>query len=208
MDLDVWLTFFAASWLISLSPGPGAVYAMSCGVNHGFWRGYAGTLGLIAGILTLLAAVAVGLGALLATSVTAFETVKWLGVAYLVYVGVQQWRSAARRPEGPAARARLPLRTLVARGWALNATNPKGALFMLAVVPQFVDPTMPQAPQYLVIASTLAFTDLVVMAGYTAFAATVLAALRDPRHLIVMNRLFGSLFVGAAFLLATWRRGA
>ena len=208
MSFEVWLTFFAASWLISLSPGPGAVYAMSCGMNHGFWRGYAGTVGLIAGILTLLAAAAVGLGALLTASVTAFQFVKWCGVAYLVYIGVQQWRSAARRIEGPGAKARLPARTLVARGWALNATNPKGALFMLAVVPQFVDPTTPLAPQYLLIATTLAFTDVVVMAGYTMFAAKVLAALRDPRHLIALNRLFGGLFVGAAFLLATWRRSS
>jgi homoserine/homoserine lactone efflux protein len=208
MSFEVWLTFFAASWLISLSPGPGAVYAMSCGMNHGFWRGYAGTVGLIAGILTLLAVVSVGLGALLTASVTAFQFVKWCGVAYLVYIGVQQWRSAARRIEGPGAKARLPARTLVARGWALNATNPKGALFMLAVVPQFVDPTTPLAPQYLLIATTLAFTDVVVMAGYTMFAAKVLAALRDPRHLIALNRLFGGLFVGAAFLLATWRRSS
>jgi homoserine/homoserine lactone efflux protein len=208
MSFEVWLTFFAASWLISLSPGPGAVYAMSCGMNHGFWRGYAGTVGLIGGLLTLLAFVSVGLGALLAASVTAFQLVKWCGVAYLVYIGVQQWRSAARRIEGPGAKARLPARTLVARGWALNATNPKGALFMLAVVPQFVDPTAPLAPQYLLIAATLAFTDVVVMAGYTMFAAKVLAALRDPRHLVALNRLFGGLFVGAALLLATWRRGS
>ncbi len=208
MSLEVWLTFFAASWLISLSPGPGAVYAMSCGLNHGFWRGYAGTIGLIAGIMTLLAVVSVGLGALVAASVTAFQLVKWCGVAYLVYIGVQQWRSAGRRLEGPGAKARLPLRTLVARGFALNATNPKGALFMLAVVPQFVDPSAPLAPQYLLIAATLGFTDVVVMAGYTMFAAKVLAALRDPKHLVALNRLFGGLFVGAAFLLATWKRGS
>jgi len=208
MSSQTWLTFFAASWLISLSPGPGAVYAMSCGLNHGFWRGYAGTIGLIAGILTSLAIAALGLGALLATSVTAFQVVKWCGVAYLLYVGVQQWRSQARRLEGPSAKARVPVLTLIGRGWALNATNPKGTLFMLAVVPQFVDPTLPLAWQYLTIAATLAFTDIVVMAGYTAFAAKVLAALRDPRHLVAMNRLFGGLFVGAALLLASWKRGS
>ncbi len=208
MTSSTWLAFFAASWLISLSPGPGAVYAMSCGLNHGFWRGYAGTLGLIAGILTSLAIAALGLGALLATSVTAFQIVKWCGVAYLLYIGVQQWRSQASRLEGPTAKPRVPVRTLVWRGWALNATNPKGTLFMLAVVPQFVDPAMPLAPQYVTIAATLAFTDIVVMAGYTVFAAKVLATLRDPRHLVAMNRLFGGLFVGAALLLASWKRGS
>ncbi len=207
MSGHTWLTFFAASWLISLSPGPGAIYAMSCGLNHGFWRGYAGTLGLIAGILTSLAIAALGLGALLAASVTGFQVVKWLGVAYLLYVGVQQWRGAARRIEGPSAKPRVPTLTLIGRGWALNATNPKGTLFMLAVVPQFIDPTRPLALQYAAIAATLAFTDVVVMACYTAFAARFLAALRDPRHLRAINRAFGGVFIGAAFLLATWKRG-
>jgi homoserine/homoserine lactone efflux protein len=206
MTTETWLAFFAASWLISLSPGAGAVYAMTCGLNHGFRRGYAGTLGLIAGIWTALAVASAGLGALLAASATAFEVVRWMGVAYLVWIGVQQWRASVAPVEARREVDPVPARTLIARGWALNATNPKAVLFMLAVVPPFVDPAAALLPQYLAIAATLAFTDLVVMAGYTAFAARVLRLLRDPAHLRWMNRAFGAMFIGVAALLAAFKR--
>jgi homoserine/homoserine lactone efflux protein len=91
---------------------------------------------------------------------------------------------------------------MVLRGWMINAVNPKGTVFMLAVVPQFLVLSQPLLGQYLVIGATLSFTDLVVMAGYTALASKVLTALRDTAHIRAMNRVFGSLFVVAGALLA------
>jgi len=211
MEPAVWWAFFAASWAVSLSPGPGAVAAMSAGLDHGFARGYFVTFGLVLGIITQLLAVGVGLGALMAASATAFTVLKWLGVAYLVWLGVQQWRSPAAPLQaahdavvGPPVRRR----TLVLRGWAMNAVNPKGTVFMLAVVPNFIDLSRPLPAQYAVIMASLSFTDLVVMAGYTALAARVLRALNEPHHVRIMNRCFGGLFVVAGSLLATFRRAA
>ncbi|WP_374661375.1 LysE family transporter [Inhella sp.] len=206
MDLHLWLTFFAASWAISISPGAGAVAAMSSGLTHGFRRGYWTTAGLILGIWTQVLLVGAGLGALVATSTTLFTLIKWAGVAYLVYLGIQQWRAPARpmvagRIDGGARR-----RDLVLRGWMVNTINPKGTVFLLAVVPQFLNLTEPLLPQYLVIAATLGFTDLVVMGGYTALAARVLGALREVRTIQLMNRVFGSLFVLAGLLLASVKR--
>ena len=207
MQLSLWFTFFAASWAISLSPGPGAVAAMGAGVNHGFARGYWLTLGLVTGIVTQLAIVGVGLGALMAASETAFAVVKWAGVAYLLWLGIQTWRAPVRTVGAiDGERKLVARRTLVLRGWGINAVNPKGTAFMLAVVPQFIDPAQPLAAQYAVIGATLVFTDLVVMAGYTALAARVLAVLASARQVRAMNRLFGSLFVVAAALLAMLRR--
>lgn len=207
MQLSLWFTFFAASWAISLSPGPGAVAAMGAGVNHGFARGYWLTLGLVIGIVTQLAIVGVGLGALMAASETAFAVVKWAGVAYLLWLGIQTWRAPVRTVGAiDGERKLVARRTLVLRGWGINAVNPKGTAFMLAVVPQFIDPAQPLAAQYAVIGATLVFTDLVVMAGYTALAARVLAVLASARQVRAMNRLFGSLFVVAAALLAMLRR--
>ena len=132
---------------------------------------------------------------------------KWAGVAYLIYLGVQQWRAPARpmvaADDGALQATR---RQLVLRGWGINAVNPKGTVFLLAVVPQFLDLHAALAPQYLVIGATLAFTDLVVMAGYTALAARVLAALKSESHLKMLNRVFGSLFVAAGMLLASFKR--
>lgn len=208
MELSVWLGFFAASWAISLSPGAGAIAAMSSGLNHGFKRGYFTTIGLILGILTQIVLVGAGLGALIATSETAFAVVKWAGVAYLIYLGIKQWRAPGTplvtRNEG----VQVTRRQLVLRGWGVNAVNPKGTVFLLAVVPQFLDLHQHLAPQYAVIAATLSFTDAVVMAGYTALASKVLSALRSESHLKALNRVFGSLFVGVGVLLATFKRGA
>ena len=206
MTLSIWLSFFAASWAISLSPGAGAVAAMSAGQAHGFARGYFMTLGLILGILTQLVLVCAGLGALIAASSLAFTAVKWLGVAYLVWLGVQQWRAPARPLVAEAAAVQVSRRELLLRGWAVNATNPKGTIFLLAVAPQFLTLTEPLLPQYATIGATLCFTDAVVMAGYTLLAAKVLAALRSPRQIKTMNRIFGTLFIAAGTLLALFKR--
>jgi homoserine/homoserine lactone efflux protein len=207
MSLSVWLTFFLASWAISISPGAGAVAAMSAGARYGFARGYFMTFGLVLGILTQVLAVGVGLGALIATSATAFAIVKWLGVAYLVLLGLQQWRAPATPLVESSGEAAAPTaRALVLRGWMVNAVNPKGTVFLLAVVPQFLDLGAPLAPQYGVIAATLGFTDLVVMGVYTILAARLLRALKEPRQIRTVNRLFGSLFIAAGALLAGFRR--
>ena len=183
--------------------------AMSAGLNHGFRRGYFMTFGLVMGIWTQLLVVSVGLGAVVATSNTAFLIIKWAGVAYLVWLGIAQWRAVpgplvTQEADAPVMRRR----ELVLRGWMINAVNPKGTVFMLAVVPQFLSLDQPMLPQYLLIGATLSFTDLVVMAAYTAMAARLLEALRKPRYLRAMNRVFGSLFVLAGTLLALFTRAA
>ncbi len=208
MELHLWLTFFVAAWAISISPGPGALAAMSSGLNYGFRRGYWTTLGLILGIWAQAVIVGVGLGTLIAASNAAFLVVKWAGVAYLVYLGINQWRAPAVPMVAETGDAKVipSRRSMVWRGWLINAVNPKGTAFMLAVVPQFLDLSQPLVPQYLVIVATLSFTDMVVMAAYTALAARVLSLLRTPRQIRWLNRVFGGLFVAAGALLATFKR--
>lgn len=203
MALQTWLAFLVACWVISLSPGAGAIASMSSGLQYGFLRGYWNALGLALQI----AIVAAGVGAILATSALAFSLIKWFGVVYLVYLAVKQWKAlpsdmadnASARPIG------RPL-TLVLRGFLVNFSNPKAIVFMLAVLPQFIDPHAPLVEQYLVMGVTMITVDLIVMAGYTGLAARVLRLLRTPRQQRVMNRGFAALFVGAAALLATVRR--
>ncbi|MDP1999498.1 MAG: LysE family transporter [Rhodoferax sp.] len=209
MELSTWLAFFAASWAISISPGAGAIAAMSAGLNHGFRRGYFTSFGLVLGIWTQVIVVGVGLGALVAASGSAFLVVKWLGVAYLVWLGIAQWRAPATPMVASAeGGARVTRRSMILRAWMINAVNPKGTVFLLAVVPQFMNLSQPLLPQYLVIAATLAFTDLVVMAGYTVLASRVLGALKSPAHIRALNRTFGGLFVLAGSLLAMFKRAA
>lgn len=207
MSMETWLAFLAACWVISLSPGAGAIASMSCGLQYGFWRGYWNALGLQLGLVLQIAVIAAGVGAILAASATAFQVIKWFGVAYLVYLAIKQWRAlpadvtdeTAVRPIGK------PL-NLVFRGFLVNVSNPKALIFMLAVLPQFINPQTALVPQYLTIAATMVAVDLLVMAGYTGLAARVLRLLRTPRQQRRMNRTFAGLFIGAATLLATIRR--
>ncbi|MDD0976691.1 LysE family transporter [Pseudomonas fontis] len=207
MSLETWLAFFAACWVISLSPGAGAIASMSCGLQYGFWRGYWNALGLQLGLVMQIAIIAAGVGAVLAASATAFHVIKWFGVAYLIYLAVKQWRAlpadladeSAVRPIGK------PL-SLVFRGFLVNVSNPKALIFMLAVLPQFINPHADLLPQYLTISATMVTVDLLVMAGYTGLAARVLRLLRTPKQQRRMNRTFAGLFLGAATLLATIRR--
>jgi homoserine/homoserine lactone efflux protein len=207
MSLETWLAFFAACWVISLSPGAGAIASMSSGLQYGFWRGYWNALGLQLALVVQIAIVAAGLGAVLATSALAFTLIKWFGVAYLLYLGVKQWRAlpsdlsdeSTIRPVGQ------PL-TLIARGFLVNISNPKALVFMLAILPQFIDTHLPLVPQYLIIAATMVTVDLIVMAGYTGLASRVLRLLKTPKQQRRMNRTFAGLFVSAAAFLATLHR--
>jgi homoserine/homoserine lactone efflux protein len=205
MQLSTWLTFFVACWLISLSPGAGAIKSMSTGMRYGYRKGLYNIFGLQLGVCFLIAIVAAGMGAVLATSSWAFEIIKWFGVAYLVWLGIEQWRAEAKPIEFEADHGASPSQ-LVIEGFLVNASNPKGIIFMLAVLPQFIDPALPQLPQYLICATSLIFTDLVVMSGYTLLAAKVLSALREPHHVRWLNRTFGSLFIAAGVLLGSFRK--
>ena len=207
MALDTWLAFFVASWIISLSPGAGAIASMSSGLQYGFLRGYWNAIGLQLGLAMQIAVVAGGLGAILAASSNAFYAIKWFGVAYLVYLAIKQWRAlpmdmsedAAIRPIGkPMA--------MMFRGFLVNASNPKALVFMLAVLPQFVNPQAPLLIQYLILGATMISVDMIVMAGYTGLASKVLRLLRTPKQQKRMNRTFAGLFVGAAGFLASLHR--
>jgi len=111
----------------------------------------------------------------------------------------------AQSLDGPGLVTR---RSMVLKAWMINAVNPKGTVFLLAVVPQFMVLSQPLWPQYLVIALTLGFTDLVVMSGYTVLASRVLRALRSPEHMRAINRVFGGMFVLAGVFLALFKRAA
>lgn len=207
MTRSTWLTFVVASLLISLSPGAGAISSMSSGMRYGFRRAIPNILGLQVGALCLVAIAAAGLGAVLAASTVAFATIKWFGVAYLVWLGIGHWRAETRALRLDDTAALSPWQMFV-RALFINLSNPKGIVFMLAVLPQFIDPHAAQWPQYAICGATLFATDAIVMSGYTLLAARVFATLREPHHLRWLNRTFGSLFVGAALLLATFRRAA
>ena len=208
MDVGVWITYLVATIVLSLSPGPGVFSSISSGLHHGFRLGVWNGIGMQLANVTLMAVVALGLGAILLASETLFSIVKWVGVAYLVYLGIVTWRAPARAFEEDRDDEETTARGIFMRGFWVNLTNPKGIIFCAAILPQFVDPARPQALQYLVLALTTFVVDIAVMSAYTAAAARVLGAMRDPAKLRWVNRGLGGAFVAAGVALATFRRAA
>jgi homoserine/homoserine lactone efflux protein len=216
MDLAVWLYYLLATIILSLTPGPGVFSSISSGLHHGVRLGVWNAIGMQAANLVYVAVVALGLGAILLASETLFEIIKWLGVAYLIYLGVVTWRS-----KPPGDRSQLDAgctlspneddhartaREIFTHGFLVNITNPKGIIFFAAIFPQFVDVARPLAVQYVILGATTLVTDLVIMTAYIALAAKVFRALREPSHLRWVNRGLGSIFVTAGLALAAWRK--
>ncbi|WP_026438112.1 LysE family transporter [Acinetobacter towneri] len=202
MSYQVWIAFMLACWVISVSPGAGAIASMSSGLNYGFRHGYWNAIGLQLALLLQIAIVAAGAGVLFATTPWAFLIVKWFGVAYLLYLAYLQWAAPTQSIEIQHELTRKSAGKLVMYGFLVNMSNPKAIVFLLAVLPQFLDLSKPQWIQYLIMAATMISIDLIVMAGYTGLAAKVLRLLRSPKQQKVMNRTFATLFAGAAFLLS------
>lgn len=204
MSLTLWLGFLATVGVIAVSPGPGAVTSMSAGLRYGYWTALRAILGLQAALIIQLAIVAAGLGALLATSAWAFDIVKFSGAGYLIWLGIQKWRSAPQEIDETG----VPVapRGLFLQGLLVNLGNPKAIIFVAALVPQFIDPSLPQWPQFLIIGLTMCSVDTLVMSGYALLVSRLRRWLHDPQALRAQNRLFGGVFVAAGFLLATSSR--
>lgn len=205
MTIDWWLTYLLTTFILSLSPGSGAINTMSTGISHGYRGTVASICGLQVGLSIHIVLVGIGLGALLANSVLAFDILKWLGAAYLIWLGIQQWRAAGALDLHAIASA-IPRRRLFKRAVLVNLTNPKSIVFLAALFPQFIMPHEPQAAQYLVLGMTTVVVDVLVMIGYATLATRISGWLKGPRQMQTLNRIFGSLFVLIGALLATARK--
>ncbi|MBG6249187.1 MULTISPECIES: homoserine/homoserine lactone efflux protein [Symbiopectobacterium] len=205
MTLDWWLTYLLTTLILSLSPGSGATNTMSTAISHDYRGAAASIAGLQVGPAIHIVLVGIGLGALLSQSLLAFDILKWLGAAYLIWLGIQQWRAAGSL-DLHALAGTLPRRQLFRRAVLVNLTNPKSIVFLVALFPQFIVPHQPQVAQYLILGVTTVAVDIVVMVGYAKLATRIAVWLKGPRQIRLLNRLFGSLFMLVGALLATARK--
>ncbi|MDC5416915.1 LysE family transporter [Acinetobacter baumannii] len=208
MSLQVWFAYMLACWVISISPGAGAIASMSSGLNYGFRHGYWNAIGLQIALLIQIMIVAAGVGVLFATTPLAFQAVKWFGVAYLLYLAYLQWTAPVKDLEIQHEKKDKSVSALLFNGFIVNISNPKAIVFLLAVLPQFLDLSKPQWIQYLIMAATMVTIDLIVMAGYTGLASKVLRLLRSPKQQKYLNRGFAVMFSCAALLLSTVHQAA
>jgi len=206
MSFATWLAFFVAACVIAISPGSGAVLSMSHGLAYGVKKTTSTILGLQAGLLLVLFIAGAGVGSLLIASEVAFNVVKTVGALYLIYLGFSQWRARIAAHPGrpthdhvqtavPGARKRFLL------GFLTNATNPKGIIFMVAVLPQFISGHAPLLPQLLILAATMCAVDLVVMHGYAFAASSMQRFFRDARAIKRQNMFFGGVLMAVGATL-------
>ena len=221
MDLHTWLAFVAATCVIAISPGSGAVLSMSHGLSFGVRKASATIVGLQLGLLLILLVAGAGVGSLLLASEVAFNAVKVLGACYLIYVGFAQWRSASAAAAAPSEVVAAPGAAVsaatgadagswqkrCATGFLTNATNPKGIIFMVAVLPQFLSQERPLALQLAIVAATMVAVDLVVMHSYAASASALRRLLSSPRAMRSQNRVFGGLLMAVGAGLFFVQRG-
>ncbi|POH59569.1 lysine transporter LysE [Cryobacterium zongtaii] len=204
MQFSLWVALVGAGTLISFTPGAGAINTMSNALNAGFRRSIWGILGQQAALLIHIVVVALGVGLLVASSPLAFNVIRYAGAAYLVYLGIRQFLA---KPELDSEQTRAlsdePRWSMFRRGLWVNMLNPKAIVFFLAFLPQFIRVDRPLPAQYLIVAATVVVIDILVMWFFFAVAARSFQRFtRDARGQLVVNRVFGVLFVAVGVLLA------
>jgi threonine/homoserine/homoserine lactone efflux protein len=197
------LFFVGAALLLLVVPGPSVLYIVTQSVSHGRRAGIASVAGITTGTLVHIAAATVGLSALLASSAVAFDVVKYLGAAYLIVIGVRRLAGLERAQE-ERARGTRDLGRLYRQGIVVNTLNPKTALFFLAFLPQFVDPSRGVAwVQVLLLGLLFATLGFLSDGTWALVAGTLGDRLRRSRRFPAVQRyVSGSVFVGLGAVAA------
>ncbi len=211
MPIETWLLYVAAVFVLTVTPGPSVLMCVTSGVNHGAHRTFFCAAGSVTSVVGIMACSAAGLGAALSASEHAFSVIKWLGVAYLFYIGVTTLLSTHSSFELPAqavtnATHQASRLSLYVKGLLVGASNPKALLFFTAFFPQFINPAAPQLPQFLILGATFIGFEFFWLMFYATFAARVAPWLRVKGRAKVFNRVSGIIFIGASALLATVKR--
>src|SRR3954470_10098563 len=179
-DLNHWIVFFTAALALNVSPGPDIAYIVSNTVAQGKRHGFAASFGVCSGAIVHVLAAAFGLSAILAASALAFSAIKWVGAAYLIYLGVRALLSAgAQFGVDVGGRANSSAFAIYRQGFMIDVLNPKVAVFFMAFLPQFANPTLGHVPAQLVLHGGLVIAVAVVVeAGIVLIAARFTDALR------------------------------
>ena len=204
MPLDLWLAFAAASTALLLIPGPTVLLVLSYALSQGRRTALACASGVALGDLVAMSASLAGLGALVAASATAFTLLKWIGAAYLAWMGLKLLRAPAATLDRPEAAQARPA-TIFRHAATVTALNPKSIAFFIAFVPQFVTPTQPLLPQFAILTATF-----VTLAALNALAYALAAdrLRRTIRRAVLtwLTRAGGGALLAMAAATATLRR--
>ena len=209
MTLATYLLYLAAVALLILTPGPTMLMCMTNALNHGPRKAMTSVAGSVSAVLCVMLLSAMGLGALLAASETAFNVAKVLGAAYLIYLGIKTFRSeAAVLNRSSVETSSTQRRSFFLKGFLVGASNPKAVLFFAAFFPQFLDPNAPFAPQFAILALTFMAFEFSVLTACALGVSRIAPVLRSSRVVRWFNRVAGGLFTLMGGLLLLTRRQA
>ncbi|QBF33349.1 LysE family translocator [Thalassococcus sp. S3] len=200
MSVEVWLTYLIAVLAFMVTPGPSHLLMLSNSMAHGFQRSLATAAGdLTANALQMIAA-GLGLAAILIASQGALTIVKWLGVAYLLWMGIRMWRQADHTNARADAASSASLKTLWYQGFLTSAANPKAVVFFAALFPQFIESEQSFWPQFLILSVTYLIVDGAFLSGYGVGASWIASKLRASAAAMV-HRIGSAFLIGAALML-------
>ncbi|MCA0847527.1 MAG: LysE family translocator [Salipiger thiooxidans] len=207
MTLDLWLTFVAASTALLLIPGPTVLLVLSYALSKGRSVAVASAAGVALGDFTAMSLSLAGLGALVMTSAALFTALKWIGAAYLVWLGVKLLRSAPK--DGLALpRAEVTASGVFTHAAAVTALNPKSIAFFIAFVPQFLTAQAPLLPQFAILVATFVSLAALNALAYALAADRLRSAIARPSVIAWLTRCGGAALIGMGLLTATLRRSA
>lgn len=209
MTFEMWLAFALTSAAVVALPGPTVLLVVAYALGHGRDSARAAVAGVGLGDFTAMTASLLGLGAILAASATAFTAVKWAGAAYLLYLGVKMWRAPVAAADDTTPDLATAPRSLsvFAHAWLVTALNPKSIVFFVAFLPLFIDPAGPLIPQLVVMEATFLVLAVTNAAAYAWLAGLARGRVRQPSVRRAVNRIGGSLMIGAGILALALRRG-
>lgn len=204
MAWETWLAFAAASALLMVIPGPTILLVISYALGQGWRAALPMAIGVALGDFTAMTLSMLGLGALLAASATIFTILKWVGAAYMIWLGVKLWRAGGSLNAKPRSDGASMMRML-GHAWIVTALNPKSIIFFVAFLPQFLNPYADFLTQMAVFETTFLILAFANAFGYALIASRARAAIRNERVVGAANKLGGSLLIGAGILTATAR---
>lgn len=201
MSFETWLAFAAASTILIIIPGPTILLVVSYALGRGWRSALPMAIGVALGDCAAMTASIVGLGALLTASATLYAVLKWIGAAYLIWLGIKLWRAGGTFEARPVESDANPLKMLM-HAFIVTALNPKGLTFFVAFLPQFIDPNLDFWHQMLIFEATFIGIAFVNAFSYAVLASRARTLVRSERVMTNINRTGGSLLIGAGVMAA------
>jgi homoserine/homoserine lactone efflux protein len=206
MNFNLWLSFVGTVLIIGITPGPSVLLATANSMNHGARKTIGTILGDLSANTLQIILSSIGLASIIITSGEVFGLIKWLGVAYLIYMGIMKIVSNPKVGEFKKVTREKSFLKLYSEGFFMSAANPKAIVFFAALFPLFIEPYLAFVPQVVILGSTYLAIDGICLLVYVNFASRLKTYLEDKEKIHLQNRIIGALLIFSGLMLSTIKR--